>query len=700
MRFRRSSFLALSLVLSSTWPAAAMEVAPPEAVEAVRVADSGDLERAYEVAGTDALASDLVTWLRLRDGAGRFDEYVLFLDARPDWPERDRLLARAEVQMPRDLPPEDVVGWFGDRAPETGEGAVRLAEALTRVGRIDPAKEVVVAAWRDLRLSDRGQDMLVESFGDVLAPHHAARVDTLLWRWRVDEARRMLDLLDDDQRALAEARIAYIRRENDLEEKVKAVPAALADAPGLAYDRYNWLAAQGRQSDAIAILQPRSVSAESLGEPFRWSGWRRSLARWKMREGEAQLAYELAASHFLTEGESYVDLEWLAGFLQLTDLGNAEAALTHFEAGLAQSEGPISLSRMHYWVGRAQEALGATEASRQSYAAAAQHQTAFYGLLASEKVGKPLDPALTGRSDPADWEESELLGSDLVLAALTLLEAGERGAAVPFFAELGKTLTEADLARLGALLAEKEEAYFTVLLGKTAVARGALVPSIYYPLHPLAEMDLPAPPELSLSIARRESEFNAGVGSPVGALGLMQLMPATAQEVAGFLDLPYERARLTTDWAYNARLGTKYLAMLEEEFGPSPVMISAGYNAGPSRPKTWMDERGDPRLGEVDVVDWIEHIPFRETRNYVMRVTESLPVYQARLSGNAGPVAFTRLLVGEKPIVRPEARPAPRATVSTRDAPPPRAVARPASPSAPEEPSAPEPVRPVGRPGG
>ena len=250
------------------------------------------------------------------------------------------------------------------------------------------------------------------------------------------------------------------------------------------------------------------------------------------------------------------------------------------------------------------------------------------------------------------------MSDDLTLAALTLLQAGERAHAVRFFAELGKQLPEGDLARLGAWLRSKNEAFYAVLLGKTAVARGVLVPSIYFPLHDLAYVEQAVPPALSLSIARRESEFNAAVGSPVGALGLMQLMPATAEEVAISIGEPYSKIRLTSDWAYNARLGSQYLSVLEKKFGYSPVMMAAGYNAGPSRPLAWMDERGDPRVGEIDVIDWIEHIPFRETRNYVMRVTESIPIYEARLTGKIGPIRFTDLLIGIKPIVRPRSRPA------------------------------------------
>ena len=651
-RALRPFVLVLSL-LAGPLPA---QVMPDTAVSAIAQAGAGDFPRAYQLADGDAVMTDLVTWMRLRQGGAPFGDYAAFLAARPDWPDADRLRERAEEALPKTTASDAVLAWFGDRAPATGEGAVRLAEALIRLGRLDDAKAVLAHAWVELRLTEDGHKAMIEAFPDVLAPHHAARADALLWRWRTQEAQWLLPHLAPDQAALVEARVAHIRKTGKEDAALAAVPEALRDTPGLVYDRYNWLADLGRRTEAVALLRARSTSAEALGEPFRWSGWRRSLARWEMREGRPQVAYELATRHFLTDGSAFADLEWLAGYLSLTYLDAPEQALAHFDAARGAVDSPISVARAEYWRGRALDALG--QPSAEAYAAAAEHQTAFYGLLASEKIGKPLDPALTGAGDARDWRGAAVLQDDLVRAGITLLEAGERGLAVPFFVALGEELGADDLSRLGAALAEIEEPYFEVLLGKTAVARGLLVPSVYFPLHPLAEMDLPAPPALSLSIARRESEFNAGVGSPVGALGLMQLMPATAEEVAGLLGLPYSKPRLTGDWEYNARLGAEYLSMLEAQFGPSPVQIAAGYNAGPSRPEIWMDERGDPRTGAVDVVDWIEHIPFRETRNYVMRVTESIPVYEARLTGQTGPVAFTALLTGKKPLVRPQSRPA------------------------------------------
>jgi soluble lytic murein transglycosylase len=192
------------------------------------------------------------------------------------------------------------------------------------------------------------------------------------------------------------------------------------------------------------------------------------------------------------------------------------------------------------------------------------------------------------------------------------------------------------------------------MIGKRAARRTLTVPGPYYALHPMTDMDLPVPMELALAIARRESEFDHRVSSRVGAEGLMQLMPGTASDMARDLGLEHDRARVLTDWAYNARLGAAYLDYLADRFDGNIVMMSAGYNAGPARPDRWIDRFGDPRRGAMDVVDWIEHIPFRETRNYVMRVAESLPVYRARLGRDPHPVPFSQELTGA--TLRPKPR--------------------------------------------
>lgn len=664
--------LLMMVILSLTAMPVYAQTVEPENAAAIKAAD-GDWDAAYAAARAgDPLTADVLTWLRLRTGDGSFEDYRNFVAAHPDWPGTSDLREASEGAIEKGHPAAEVIAWFSQTPPQTGIGAVRLAEALMTSGRIEDARMALREAWINLRLTEDDHNAMVAAFGDLLAPYHSARTDELLWRSRRAEAERMLPLLPDDQRRLISARLGYLSRADDLRKRLADVPAALQQDVGLAYDRYSWLASRGERTEAVAILLDRSTSGAALGEPFRWSGWRRVLARWEMREGRADQAYALASRHYLNDGSSYVDLEWLSGYIALTYLGDPALALGHFQNGLRVSGSPISLGRMHYWIGRTYEVKGDIDLATTAYGAAAAHQTGFYGLLASEKIGRPLDPSLAGA--PVNWQGADVFDNDVVRAALMLLAGGERGAAVTFFASLGRSLDADDIAALGAYLSSIDEEYYTLLLAKTAVTRGIVIPEIYFPLHDLATMELPVDASLALSIARRESEFNVGIGSPVGALGLMQVMPATAEEVAGNLGLPYSKARLTGDWEYNATLGAAYLAYLAEQFGPTPVMIAAGYNAGPSRPRRWMDERGDPRLREMDVVDWIEHIPFRETRNYVMRVTESIPIYEARLTGVTGVVRFTDLLLGEKPLVRPVARPASteKAVVSAM-----RPVARP-----------------------
>lgn len=651
----RFLILAAGLVLSGA-PVAAQGT-DPQAVAAVEVGRS-DWEQAMTIAkNADPLALDVLTWMQLFDGDADFASYRSFLAKRSDWPRMDRLRAQGERAIAKGHDPAEVIAWFADTAPQTGIGALRLAEALTTTGQIDTARDVLRDAWLSLGLTTDEHDDLIAAFGDVLAPFHLARTDAMLWRSRRSDAARMLDLLDEDQRAVAAARIGYIQGLPNMMPLYTQVPERARLDPAFAYARFSWMAARGDWEDAIEIVLDRSTSPAALGEPFRWSGWRRALARWDMREGRAARAYALASRHYLTEGEAFADLEWLAGYIALTYLGDPVAALAHFEKAAIGVETPISLGRMHYWIGRAHQVLRQPDQAAAAFAQAAEHQTGFYGLLAADHLGLPLDPVLA--EPPAQWRGASVFDDDLTKAALMLLAGGERGHAVSFVAALGETLEPDALAALGAFFNELDEQFYTLLLGKTAVTRGIVIPDLYFPLHDLATLDLPVEPALALSVARRESEFNIGIGSPVGALGLMQLMPATAEEVAGKLGLSYSRTRLTSDWQYNATLGAQYLATLTEEFGDTPVMIAAGYNAGPSRPRIWMDERGDPRLGEMNVIDWIEHIPFTETRNYVMRVTEAIPIYRAQLSGETGPTSFTALLIGEKPLLRPRARPLP-----------------------------------------
>lgn len=693
----RRVFLTLGVCLCLAAGAAAQIAADDPAVARVfDAARDGDWATAQSaVPANDPILRDLVTWLKIRADAADFETARAFLARRGDWPRQDDLQAAAEKVIPSALSADEVIAWFGGRAPKTGFGVLRLAEAHLAADDAVAAALVLREGWLSLVMDEPEEAALRARFENGLALLHGERVTALLDRGAVAAAERLLPMLEGAAQAEAALRIAVQRGGEAGDAAYDAAPSALRNLSSVAADRFNQIAARGDWTDAIALLEEQNA----IEEAERWSGWRRVLARWEMREGRDGSAYRLAATHGLTPeaGENYADLEWLAGYVALRKLDRPEVALTHFQRVEQAVDGAISLSRAGYWIGRTQADLGNAIAAQEAYARAAQHQTAFYGLLAAERLGRPLDRMLAGRGNLQQWRGSGLAQDSRFQALQRLIAGGERSGAVSFVAQLARELEAGSLAQLGYYLEEKGEPFFEVLAGKTAAARGIQIPALLFPIHPMAERSYPVAPEIGLAFARRESEFNPVVGSPAGALGLMQLMPGTAEEMAGRLDMPYSRGRLTADWPYNAELGTGYLARLYERFGDGLTLVAVGYNAGPRRSDEWMAARGDPREPDVDVIDWIEHIPFRETRNYVQRVAEAVIVYRARLGGGGGDVGIEALLRdGLTPVpLRPVSDLVPVAT--------PTPVARPSSEAVPPAASELVPERtplPVARPGG
>jgi soluble lytic murein transglycosylase len=627
---------------------------------ALILADGKDWADAQAMAnGAGPVAADVVAWMRLRDGQGAFGEYLDFLRRNPDWPGLPSLRKAGEARLAAGIDgvpdgeavdPGSVVAYFEGAAPQTGTGSLALAGALSSLGQGDKARAEAVRGWRTLPLTPPEQAAFLSRYGDVLAEHHDGRMAAMLTAGQTDDATRMLPLASPATRAVAAARIA-LQTDAKVDGKgidalIKAVPAKMQGSAGLAYDRFRWRIRKDKYDDAENLLLERSASAESLGDPARWADWRRTLARKEMREGDPAKAYKLAARHHLTEGTDYADLEWLAGYIALRKLGDGEAALTHFRRVRAAVDGPISLSRAGYWEGRALEKLGRKDEARAAYSLAAQFQSAYYGQLAAERLGLALDPKLAGGETYPDWKGAAFTGSSVFKAAVLLEQAGSDQLANRFMLQVAEGLSGQEIGRLAGLAIEWNDANMALLLAKAAADKGVIWPRAYFPMMGMHKMDLPVPNWLALSIARRESEFNPQAVSGAGARGLMQVMPATAKMMAGKIGVAYDPARLTTDPSYNAALGSAYLAGLVEEFGMSPVLVAAGYNAGPGRPRKWMAERGDPRSDKVDVVDWVESIPFRETQTYVMRVAESLAVYRARITGETGPVRITDELKG------------------------------------------------------
>lgn len=637
---------ALLLLCAMALPAASERPRPLGwGMDAMR---GGDFDGAETIAARDGeVARDVIIWHRLRAQQGSFEQITDFLKRRPDWPGEPYLRRRSEPQVIKQSDAE-ILAFFAQTAAQTPKGVLAHAKALSATDEDGAAQANVVKAWRSMPMNANSQVAFLAAHATLLKPHHDARLDAMVWQREYDEARQMYGVASASATQAAKARIALYRRTDSAVPLFEALPAALKNSGGVNHARFEWRARKGRQSDAIDLMLDASKSIETLGDPSAWGNRRRALARYEMRNGDPKRAYPMASQHGLTTGSDYADLEWLSGYIALRFLKEPVKAHAHFLNHDSAVDSPISQGRAGYWQGRALEEVGDNEGATAAYRMGANFQTSFYGLLAAERARIPFPEKLRGAAPATDWRTSALAKAPLFEAGMLLQASGEMSVAERFWTHLAEQLLEPDLELLGQAAIDVGQPHIAVMIGKRAAERGLEIAAPYYALHPLAEADLPMAPQMSLAIARRESEFDPVVQSGVGARGLMQLMPATAQEVAGKLGLRAQHStdRLTSDPVYNAVLGSQYLSELAGRFDGNVVMMSAGYNAGPSRPIRWMEERGDPRTGDIYIVDWVEMVPFRETQNYIMRVTESLPIYRARLGREALPIPFYEELTG------------------------------------------------------
>jgi len=632
-------------------PVLSQETPPPPRIlgllgNALDAAQAGDLDAARRpLAPLGAVAESLVDWTFLRNTTGPLEAYARFLDGHAHWPLADRLQRVAEAEL-ANADAAQVRAFFKERPPVTHEGRLALAFALREVDR-GRANALARSLWIEAPLTEESERRLLAAFSDELSDLHADRVDAMLWDGARDAAERSLPRIDPDRRALARARIALQQRQSGVDALVAAVPERLRNHPGLAHDRFDFRYDQVSRDSAAELMLQQSRASEGLGRPEAWASRRVALVRGAMSDGDYAKAYALATPNGLEDGIAFVDLAFLAGFLALEHLDEPQQALEHFRALRVRVSSPISLGRAGYWEGRAHEASGDPISARAAYEFAAEHQTAYYGQLAADRIGLSFDAALIDGPVYPDWQETALAQSDLLAAAKLLYDMGDWYEARRFLMHLAGQLTsEAELGALTDLMLAWNEPNFALKLAKIAVQNGIVLPRAYFPL-PTESVDASsAPADLILAITRRESEFDPRARSHADARGLMQLLPGTGQMMARKLAVAFDPLDLTLDPALNMRLGAAYLAELRDEFGPSLGLVAAGYNAGPGRPRRWVSEIGDPRDPRVDFVSWVERVPFAETRNYIMRVAESQVAYRSRLAGSVQPIDLEGLIRG------------------------------------------------------
>jgi soluble lytic murein transglycosylase len=555
------------------------------------------------------------------------------LKQNSDWPGLPYLRKRSEKSF-LNAPDGQILAFFEIGKPQTGLGSLVYALALKRDDQKFKAGLVAQAAWADQSMNKATTLEIFENFRTNLLPFKDNRFEFLLWEKDKASLNAMSFLLSDTQKAVADTVFSLYANKKNVSSKINSLPPKWKKHPVVMHARFEWRLRNNLRESALQVLENYSKSARYLAQPSKWAERREILARDLMYSKQYTKAYSISSNHYLEEGDTYAVLEWLSGYLALEKLNNAELALNHFKNFLVSVDAPISLGRGFYWLGRTYEKQGKMDVAQQIYQIGADRWETYYGLLAAEKVGRTVDIAVLNTSHSNPWRKASFSNGSVFKAALLLFSANQEVLAERFLTHLTETLSDENILRLVNFLEENKKSHELVMVAKRAASQSKVFPRPYFALHPVADIPQRIPPEMTLAIARRESEFYPKVASPVGALGMMQVMPKTAKEVAKRLGLKFSSERMLSDWKYNAKIGVAYLEELSERYEGNPILMAVAYNAGPSRADRWIELLGDPRSPKVDLVQWVESIPFEETRNYVMRVSESLPNYKVRLNKN------------------------------------------------------------------
>jgi len=589
--------------------------------------------------GAEPIIRKFITWMRLQargSGAGAA-EITAFALANPEWPGQETLARRAEEALAMD--PDDRLAseWFASHPPRSLDGFQRLADALTRAGENARAITVLRTGWVEAPADPAAEPGYLDRNQSVLTPEdHWRRFDRLSLARENVSAARLIPYLDPAHQGIAAARLDYAagRAEADTPDRAAAAPSDF----GLALERARWLRQRDRDAEAAAVW----AAGPAIPPEATRTAWtqRQILIRKLLRLGDPRTAYLLTARHGLTvPGEPLQEAEFLAGFIALRRLDAPEAAERHFARLGEGSRSVITRARSLYWQGRAAEAQGAAGRARERYAAAAELPLAFYGQLAGLALGED-GPALAARiarirpPQPTQAQAQALEAREIAQLVFALAGIGEGRRARAFLlrlAELAQSPAETLLViRLAQRIGRPDHAVWVV---RRAGASGLMLPEEGWPTpYGAAPLGPSATPEPALihAITRQESNFDPEAVSSSNARGLMQLLPSTAQAVAKRLGLRHQLAMLTSNPAHNIRLGAAYLDQMLARFDGALPLAIAAYNAGPNRVEEWLGTYGDPRTGWIPMLDWMELIPFGETRNYVQRVIENMAIYRAK----------------------------------------------------------------------
>ncbi len=638
MPFRISVSVFLSVCLLSVNAAAYTPVKLTRSNDVKAAVDAAlrdDWQKAGELAQktADKKVVKLVEWLRLTraaDGGAAFEDMERFMKKNAHFPRIYVIRRNAEKALMEQGDDAALAKWFKKHPPVAPAAVIKQAELLMAKKEWERAVPMLYQLWAKGELSDDETQAVKEKLSLLLDEHdYANRVETLLDERKPKQAQKLLPELGDESRRLAVVRIGLINNDAHAMRKIKSLPEKMQKNTGLLFDELRWLRNKSKYDDAVNLLKSVPMAVQR-GD--KWWNERVTVARQLLNDGQVRAAYDLVKTHSLPKGGSYADAEWMAGWIALRDLKRSALARKHFSNMLSAVKSPVSLARGEYWMGRAFEASKNKTESRRWYRMAARRITTIYGQLAAGRLKKDALPALPLENAPTLNEMDGIRKNELFQMAKLLQQAGQNELTDVFAARLvadAKT-PEQTTALAYALAEDLQRPDLAVNIARRARANGTYIVSLGYPVWDLKH-DERAEQALVLSIIRQESNFSTDAVSPAGARGLMQILPSTAKQIARRKKKKFSAQMLNSNPDFNVEMGSAYFADMLKRFDGSYILAVAAYNAGPTNVRKWMKTMGKPDE-RLDAIDWIERIPFGETRNYVQRVLENLHIYRRNLN--------------------------------------------------------------------
>ena len=583
----------------------------------------------------------LVNWLYLKEqtNSATFYDYLTFIHNNPYYPRINRLkyLAEHKINLKK-VDPSVVTKWFGDVGPLSAYGKIKLGEIYLKQGNTEKGNQLIKEGWIKAKLSKAKLKYLRKKYKKIITvSDNIKRADWHAWEGKYWDVQRMLRYLPADETALYRARQLLMSRSYGVDTAIAKVPAKFKNDIGLQYDRLKWRRKRGRLDPSLEILFKVPKDPIKLVRPEIWWKERAILARSLIYKKKYALAYKVSSNHSMKEGSEYSAAEWLSGWIALTFLNDPNMALLHFKNFYNDVGYPISISRGAYWIARTYKTMKNNQKSEEWFGEASKYLNTYYGQLAFKEIYP--EKAFSLIDQPTVSKEYEKsFNKNILIKSVRLLHELDK---TIYVKDLVKHLASLDIENGSEILAGKLGVEigrydYAIQIAKQASYEKRFYNKLNYPVIQIPNIvnqkTMPKS-ELVLAVIRQESEFDPKANSAVGAKGMMQVMTYTAKVIAKQAKLPYSKRRLKTDPDYNIKLGSFYLTGLLEEYEGSYPFALAAYNAGPKRVKYWKKINGNPQKGEIDYVDWIELIKFKETRNYVQRVLENINVYRYMLSG-------------------------------------------------------------------